>query len=168
MNQQRLPRQFDFVQSAAHRKSPGDHRRELLRLLNLKVTPTRLLLLETIEELQQRHFSAQDLYDKVKQKNSEIGFATVWRFLKTLVQTGHVSETKVGNGPSRYEWTSPQHHDHLTCVVCGKIVEFYDEELEKLQEIIAQRFGFQLKSHLMELYGICPECQKALKLSDQS
>ena len=71
----------------------------------------------------------------------------------------------MGGMPARYEWATQDHHDHLTCAQCGLIVEFENQEIEDLQEQIAQHNGFRLTDHVLELYGICGTCQKAVKAS---
>lgn len=133
--------------------------KKIIRDLGLKVTSQRLDILETVRG-GPRHFTAQDVFETVSKHNSEIGFATVYRFLRTLTDHAFVTEVRMGGMPARYEWAAKEHHDHLTCTACGKIVEFENSEIERLQEKVALQFGFLLTSHLLELYGLCPQCRK--------
>jgi Fur family ferric uptake transcriptional regulator len=133
--------------------------KKIIRDLGLKVTQQRLDILEVVRG-GPNHFTAQDVFETVEKRNSEIGFATVYRFLRTLTDSGFVTEVRMGGMPARYEWAAKEHHDHLTCTTCGKIVEFENVEIERLQEKVALRFGFLLTSHVLELYGVCPECRQ--------
>lgn len=146
--------------SARSEKTPS---KKIIRELGLKVTEQRLLILEIIRN-GSNHFTAQDVFEAVVARNPAIGFATVYRFLRTLSEHNYVTEVRMGGMPARYEWAEKDHHDHLTCVQCHKIVEFENYEIERLQEKVAQEFGFQLTHHLLELYGVCPECQKQERL----
>ncbi|MES2855683.1 MAG: transcriptional repressor [Bdellovibrionota bacterium] len=133
--------------------------KKIIRDLGLKVTTQRLLILDLVRK-GPSHFTAQDVYENVSAKNSAIGFATVYRFLRTLSEQGFVTEVRMGGMPARYEWAAKRHHDHLTCTVCGSINEFENPEIERLQEKVAKEFGFQLTEHILELYGICPDCRR--------
>tara|TARA_B100001248_G_scaffold262571_1_gene259513 strand:- start:6071 stop:6574 length:504 start_codon:yes stop_codon:yes gene_type:complete len=134
--------------------------KQIVRDMGLKVTQQRLTILECI--LRGRdHITAQELYEAVQAKDPNLGFATVYRFLKQLTEQEYVSEVRMGGLPARYEWARKKsHHDHLTCKQCGSICEFENQQIEDLQEAIAKSFGYILTSHVLELYGICPECQK--------
>jgi Fur family ferric uptake transcriptional regulator len=133
--------------------------KQIIRGMNLKVTDQRLQILQTLHQ-GRRHVSAQEVYELVIEKFPEVGFATVYRFLRDLVDHKIVTEVRMGGQPARYELTPRAHHDHLTCVKCSKICEFENEEIERLQEVVAQQFGFRLTSHVLELYGICTDCQR--------
>ncbi|MCS6839049.1 MAG: transcriptional repressor [Bdellovibrionaceae bacterium] len=156
----KLPRQGDFQETLLRKRDSLslDDLKNLLRNLNLKITDQRLLILKTLNDGTRTHMTAQEIYEKVRRIDSSIGFATVYRLLKRLAQSGVVTEVRVGSAPSRYELTAKYHHDHLTCVMCGLIIEFECDEIERLQQQIAQRFGFLLKDHVLELYGICSKC----------
>ncbi|MCM2281574.1 MAG: transcriptional repressor [Bdellovibrionaceae bacterium] len=132
--------------------------KKIIRDLNLKVTSQRLLILEVVRN-GPSHFTAQDVFESVLARNPEIGFATVYRFLRTLSEHSYVTEIRMGGMPARYEWAGKRHHDHLTCVSCANIVEFENTEIERLQEKVAKQFGFSLTDHVLELYGVCPECR---------
>ena len=106
------------------------------------------------------HLSIEDLLDKVRIEEPRIGYATVYRTLKLLKECGLAFERHFGDGVSRYEvaWED-EHHDHLICTECEKIIEFEDDAIEKLQHDVAARLGFTLVRHKLELYGVCPDCQ---------
>jgi Fur family ferric uptake transcriptional regulator len=107
------------------------------------------------------HLSIEDLLEKVRVEEPGIGYATVYRTLKLLKDCGLAFERHFGDGVSRYEvaWED-EHHDHLICVECQKIVEFEDEEIERLQRAVAEKHGFKLVRHKLELYAECadPNC----------
>ena len=106
------------------------------------------------------HLSIEDLLDRVRVAEPRIGYATVYRTLKLLKECGLAFERHFGDGVSRYEvaWED-EHHDHLICLDCEKIIEFEDEAIEKLQHEVSANHGFTLVRHKLELYGICPDCQ---------
>ena len=133
--------------------------KKIIRDLGLKVTNQRLVILEIVRE-GKAHFTAQDVFETVTTRAPEIGFATVYRFLRTLSEHKYVTEVRMGGMPARYEWAGKRHHDHLTCRSCSRIVEFENNEIERLQEKVAKEFGFTLTGHLLELYGICPDCRR--------
>ncbi len=102
------------------------------------------------------HISIEELLAKVRRRHPKVGYATVYRTLKLLVDAGLASERQFGDGQARYE-VAGQHHDHLICAKCGLILEFEDDEIERLQERIAQRLGgFAVVAHRHELYALCP------------
>ncbi len=136
--------------------------KQMIRAMNLKVTDQRLSILESLHE-GRAHVSAQEVFEAVSERFPEIGFATVYRFLRTLTENGFVTEVRMGGLPARYELTPKSHHDHLTCIACGKICEFENSHIEQLQEKVAKQFGFRLTSHVLELYGVCADCQRAEK-----
>ena len=106
------------------------------------------------------HLSIEDLLEKVRVEEPRIGYATVYRTLKLLKECGLAFERHFGDGVSRYEvaWED-EHHDHLICIECEKIIEFEDDAIEALQHQVAAKHGFKLVRHKLELYGICPDCQ---------
>ena len=132
--------------------------KKIIRDLGLKVTNQRLLILDIVRG-GQSHFTAQDIFETVSTRNPDIGFATVYRFLRTLSEHSYVTEVRMGGMPARYEWAGKRHHDHLTCTSCAQIMEFENTEIERLQEKVAKQFGFQLTHHVLELYGVCPTCR---------
>ncbi len=108
------------------------------------------------------HLSIEELYLKVRGSNPGIGQATVYRTLKLFVEAGLARELTLSDGHTRYEHQmAGEHHDHLVCLKCNAIIEFEDETIERLQKEIAERHGFKLITHKMQLCGICPNCRKA-------
>ena len=105
-----------------------------------------------------QHISAERLYAEVKKINPHVGYATIYRTLRLLKECDLVSERHFDDGQARYEVVSDKHHDHFICERCGKIIEFENEGLERLQETVARELKVTLTRHKLELYGICPEC----------
>ena len=104
------------------------------------------------------HLSIEDLLEAVRAQDPKVGYATVYRTLKLLKQSGLAHERHFGDGVSRYEVLhEDEHHDHLICTECGDIVEFEDDRIEKLQELLVAEKGFVLQRHRHELYGVCRE-----------
>jgi len=108
------------------------------------------------------HLSIEELYRAVKKVNPRVGYATVYRTLKLLKEVGLAAERHFDDGQARFEPVEgeTQHHDHIICERCGKIVEFASRELERLQARIGRFLGFTVGRHRMELYGICAECRE--------
>ncbi|MCB0355935.1 MAG: transcriptional repressor [Bdellovibrionales bacterium] len=132
--------------------------KRIIRKIGLKVTGQRLAILDALST-GRAHVTAQEVFEEVVEKNPDIGFATVYRFLKKLKDANFVTEVRMGGLPARYELTPRKHHDHLTCQKCGKIVEFENPTIELLQEEIARKHNFSLTGHLLELYGVCESCR---------
>ncbi len=107
-----------------------------------------------------RHISAEELYAEVKKVNPHVGYATIYRTLKLLKECELVYERHFDDAQARYEIVTKRHHDHFICERCGKIIEFENERIEHLQEIVAQELGVSLTRHKMELYGLCPNCRE--------
>jgi Fur family ferric uptake transcriptional regulator len=108
------------------------------------------------------HVTIEDLLARVREKDSRIGYATVYRTLKLFTECGIAAERNFGDGPSRYELSDEstnEHHDHLICEECGKIVEWHDERIERIQAEVAKKMGFRIERHSHEIYGTCAECQ---------
>lgn len=153
-----LPRPLDNETQFFDEEWTEDDFKKVIRKMNLKVTPQRLLILKTLHS-NRKHITAQELFEKVQKENKDLGFATVYRFLKDLAELNAVTEVRMGGMPARYELTPKKHHDHMTCTQCGRIVEFENKSIESLQEKVAEQYGFKLTHHVLELYGICPTCQ---------
>lgn len=145
-------------QQRESQRSVEDYKK-MIRDLHLKVTDQRLMILKALGS-GRSHVTAQEVFEQVLKEDPSIGFATVYRFLRKLTEASYVTEVRVGGMPARYELTPINHHDHLTCTHCGKISEFENEAIEELQQQEAQRLGFILTHHVLELYGICPDCQR--------
>lgn len=107
------------------------------------------------------HLSIDEMLALVRQQDSKVGYATVYRTLKLLVECGLASERQFDDTVTRFELAQrDSHHDHLICLQCKRIVEFEDDEIERLQDSLAARHGFTLVSHKHELYGLCQDCSK--------
>ncbi len=132
--------------------------KRMIRQMGLKVTQQRMAILESLSA-GRAHVTAQEVFETVNAKYPEIGFATVYRFLRKMAEQNMVTEVRMGGLPARYELTPRRHHDHLTCVQCGQIVEFESPQIETLQEQVANAHNFRLTHHVLELYGVCPRCQ---------
>ncbi len=126
----------------------------------LRSTRQRDVILDVFLSTHQ-HISVEELYLKIKSSNPGVGHATVYRTLKLFTESGLAREILLHDGQTRYEHViAGEHHDHLVCTNCNSIVEFEDATIEKLQEEIAARHGFQIKNHKMEIYGLCSNCRK--------
>jgi Fur family ferric uptake transcriptional regulator len=124
----------------------------------LRSTEQRKVIVETFFEAP-NHISIEELLAQVRQRDPRVGYATVYRTLKLLTECGVAFERRFGDGLTRYELADEaSHHDHLICIECGRIIEFEEPRIEELQERIAGRYGFVLKSHKHEMYGSCAEC----------
>ena len=128
---------------------------------HLKQTRQREVILQTFLD-SQRHVTSEDLYQSVREKHANIGYTTVYRTMKLLVEAGLATERHFDDGITRYE-IEHEHHDHLVCTRCGKIVEFECAMIEQAQNDIVARYGFRLLRHRHELYGHCPECIEATR-----
>ena len=105
------------------------------------------------------HPTVEELLESVRAKDEKVGQATVYRTMKLLTDIGLAHAHNFGDGSTRYEpiVEDSQHHDHIVCQECGRILEFMEPEIEKLQDEVAKKFGFRLSAHKMELYGVCEE-----------
>ncbi|MBT0725252.1 ferric iron uptake transcriptional regulator [Rosenbergiella sp. S61] len=133
-----------------------------LKKAGLKVTLPRLKILEVLQEPECHHVSAEDLYKRLIDMGEEIGLATVYRVLNQFDDAGIVTRHNFEGGKSVFELTQQQHHDHLICLDCGRVIEFSDEFIETRQRDIAKRFGIKLTNHSLYLYGHCTagDCRK--------
>jgi Fur family ferric uptake transcriptional regulator len=129
----------------------------------LRSTDQRRLIVETFFK-SPNHVSIEELLAQVRSQDPKVGYATVYRTLKLLTECGVAFERRFGDGLARYELADEaSHHDHLICVDCGTIVEFEEERIEALQEAVAEKYGYELRSHKHEMYGVCPDCQRKSK-----
>lgn len=131
-----------------------------LRKAGLKVTLPRLKVLEIMEHSSLRHMSAEDVYKALLEMGEEIGLATVYRVLTQFEGAGLVSRLSIEGGHAVFELEDGEHHDHLFCVKCNRIEEFYDEVIEQRQKAIAKESGYEMTDHSLYIYGICKNCQK--------
>ena len=125
---------------------------------NLKHTKQRELVLSTFLEAK-RHVSSEDLYKVVREAHPNVGYTTVYRTMKLLVEAGLATERHFDDGITRYE-IEHEHHDHLVCIRCGKIQEFECDMIEQAQREIAVRYDFRILRHRHELYGHCSDCSQ--------
>ena len=126
-----------------------------LKSSGLKATLPRIKILEVFQKADQRHMTAEDVYKALLKDNADIGLATVYRVLMQFEQAGLLSRSHFESGKSVFELNEGQHHDHLVCLTCGRVEEFFDAEIEQRQREIAQARGFALQEHALSLYGTC-------------
>src|SRR5690606_38103690 len=129
-----------------------------LKNMGLKATFPRLKILDIFRRADLRHQSAEDVYRALIAEDVDIGLATVYRVLTQFEQAGILVRSQFDGGKAVFELNDGDHHDHLICTHCNKVVEFSDTDIERRQYKIAEDHGFVLESHTMMLYGMCPEC----------
>src|SRR6266849_9245618 len=133
---------------------------EHIQKKGLKRTAQRDLILDIFLRVEE-HLSSEDLYRLVQKEDPTIGQTTVYRTLKLLSEAGLAREVRFGDGRTHYEHNyKQQHHDHMICSECGRIIEFYSAELEAIQDAMAAKHRFELTSHLLRMIGICAECRR--------
>jgi Fur family ferric uptake transcriptional regulator len=126
----------------------------------LKRTTQRDQILEVFLRTE-KHLSSEDLYRLVQKEDPTIGQTTVYRTLKLLTEAGLAREVRFGDGRTHYEHNyKHQHHDHMICMECGEIIEFYSAELEAIQDAMAAKHRFEDKQHLLRILGICANCRR--------
>jgi Fur family ferric uptake transcriptional regulator len=126
-----------------------------LKSTGLKATVPRLKILEVFQRSVQRHMTAEDVFRVLLQERSDVGLATVYRVLTQFEQASILSRSNFESGKAVYELNEGQHHDHLVCLDCGKVEEFYDAEIEKRQSAVAAEKGFSITDHALSLYANC-------------
>jgi len=133
-----------------------------LRAAGLKVTVPRLKILQLLETSEVRHLAAEDVYKMLLESGDDVGLATVYRVLTQFESAGLVQRHHFEGGRSVFELTRNEleHHDHIVCVKCGRVDEFFDEIIEKRQHEIAEAAGFEVTEHSHYIYGLCPNCKK--------
>lgn len=138
-----------------------DELKKIVKQKGLKYTEQREVVLNVLLHADE-HLTAEEIYNLIKTKNpdSNIGIATVYRALSFLEEVNLITSINFGVDGKKYESNKKEHHDHLICTSCGKIIEFLDDEIEKRQDRIAKKNKFKITSHSMQLYGTCPECQE--------
>jgi len=134
--------------------------KKLLKSSRLKYTKQRELILQIIYD-NHGHFTPEDIYNLIKMSYPDVklGIATVYRTLTLLEEANIVSSISFGTQGKKYEFGLKAHHDHLVCLKCGGIEEFFDETIEQQQEAIAKKFNFKMTDHIMKITGICSACQ---------
>lgn len=133
---------------------------EELKSSGLKATLPRIKILDIFQRAQQRHMTAEDVFKILLSEGSDIGLATVYRVLMQFEQAGILSRNHFESGKSVFELNEGQHHDHLVCLDCGHVEEFFDPKIEQRQNAIAQERGYELSDHALSLYAHCrkPDC----------
>jgi len=121
----------------------------------LKATLPRIKILDIFQRAQQRHMTAEDVFKILLTEGSDIGLATVYRVLMQFEQAGILSRNHFESGKSVFELNEGQHHDHLVCLDCGRVEEFFDPQIESRQRMVAQERGFTLQEHTLALYAHC-------------
>ena len=132
-----------------------------LKASGLKATLPRLKILEIFQNSQVRHLTAEDVYMILLNENMDVGLATVYRVLTQFEQAGLLHRNHFETGKAIFELNEGSHHDHLVCLDCGRVEEFFDEQIEKRQQAIALERGFNISEHALALYGNCikPDCE---------
>jgi len=131
-----------------------------IKQAGLKVTLPRVKILKILETSERRHLTAEDVYKELLARGEEIGLATVYRVLTQFEGAGLVRRQHFEGGQSVFELDRGDHHDHLVCIKCGKVVEFVDDVIEHRQRRAAEERGFTLSDHSLVIYGVCRDCTK--------
>ncbi|XER13008.1 Ferric uptake regulation protein [Sporomusa aerivorans] len=137
--------------------------RQKFREREYKLTPQRQIILQVFLDNRDKHLSAEDVHNIVRQQSNDIGLATVYRTLELLSDLDVLQKMDFGDGRSRYEineTSTPHHHHHLICLSCGEVREFEDDLLEELENVIAKKSNFTIVDHQVKFYGYCQECRK--------
>jgi Fur family ferric uptake transcriptional regulator len=130
---------------------------EELKSNGLKATVPRMKILDVFQRGGQRHMTAEDVFRQLLSENADIGLATVYRVLTQFEQAGILSRNHFESGKAVYELNEGQHHDHMVCLDCGRVEEFYDPEIEQRQQAVAQSKGFVIADHALSLYAHCTQ-----------
>ena len=139
---------------------------EYLKSKGLRHTGQRRWVLDVFLATE-RHVTVEQLYNLARNKHKEIGYATVARTLKLLSKSGICREVDFGDGMQRFEHKyGHEHHDHLICVECGGFVEIYSDKLEQLQDELVQKHRYIQEYHKLDIFGICPHCQRKSRKSE--
>jgi Fur family ferric uptake transcriptional regulator len=136
-----------------------------LKKAGLKTTLPRLKILGILEDSETRHMSAEDVYKRLLDAGEEVGLATVYRVLTQFESAGLVIRHNFEGGRAVFELNPGSHHDHMVCVECGRVFEFYDKTIEERQRTVAEAAGFIIGDHSLYLYGVCEGMKKHGKCS---
>ncbi len=132
---------------------------EHIQKAGLRRTAQRDLILDVFLSMEE-HLTSEDLYWIVQKKDPTVGHTTVYRTMKLLTEAGLAREVRFGDNKTYYEHHyDHEHHDHMICTECGKVIEFLSAEIEELQDEMADKFGFKPTHHSLRMWGICAECQ---------
>jgi Fur family ferric uptake transcriptional regulator len=130
-----------------------------LKSSGLKATLPRIKILEVFQHADRRHLTAEDVFKALLTDGSDIGLATVYRVLMQFEQAGLLSRSHFESGKAVFELNEGSHHDHLVCLDCGRVEEFYDAEIEARQRLVAAGRGFELQEHSLALYAQCTKAE---------
>jgi Fur family transcriptional regulator, ferric uptake regulator len=134
-----------------------------LKSSGLKATLPRIKILEVFEHASSRHMTAEDVYKALLTEGADVGLATVYRVLMQFEQAGLLKRSHFESGKSVFELNEGQHHDHLVCLTCGRVEEFFDAEIEIRQRAVAETRGFALQDHSLALYAACTKADCAFR-----
>ena len=136
-----------------------------LKSSGLKATLPRIKILEVFQRTERRHMTAEDVYKALLTEDADVGLATVYRVLMQFEQAGLLTRSNFESGKSVFELNAGEHHDHLVCLDCGRVEEFFDPEIEARQRAVTQARGFELQEHSLSLYARCskPACPHRVK-----
>ncbi|BCJ94938.1 transcriptional repressor [Anaerocolumna cellulosilytica] len=138
----------------------------LLKENGLKVTTQRIEILEALENRPDKHLTAEEIYECVKEKNPDIGLATVYRTIQLLTELNLIDKLNLGDGFVRYEIgrqgsdDKAHHHHHLICLNCGNVLTFQGDLLDTLEHHIQETMGFEVVDHEVKMFGYCKTCRK--------
>ncbi|MDD9857584.1 MAG: ferric iron uptake transcriptional regulator [Gammaproteobacteria bacterium] len=135
--------------------------RTVLKQAGLKTTRPRLKVLSVLENSEVRHMAAEDVYKILLEDKQNIGLGTVYRVLTQLEDAGLVIRNKFEGERAVFELNDESHHDHMVCIACGGVTEFFDRRIEEQQEKVARRHGFVIHDHALTFYGKCKNCAQA-------
>lgn len=132
---------------------------EHIQKAGLRKTAQRDLILDIFLRTEE-HLTSEDLYWLVQKKDPNVGHTTVYRTLKLLTEAGLAREVRFGDNKTYYEHHyNHEHHDHMICTECGRVIEFFSQDIESLQDQMADKFGFRLSHHSLRMWGVCSDCQ---------
>ena len=129
-----------------------------LRRASRRLTPQRRRILAAVLSSSE-HLDVEQIRERASRGGESVSYATVYRTMRMLVDAGFISERHFADGTARYEYARDgEHHDHLICARCGKVLEFNDDLIERRQEVVASQYGFRMTGHRHEIYGLCRDC----------
>src|SRR5215210_7891383 len=151
----------------AKKKEKFEKEREIflehIQKAGLRRTGQRDLILDMFLRTEE-HLSSEDLYWLVQKQDPSVGHTTVYRTLKLLTEAGLAREVRFGDGKTYYEHHyNHEHHDHMICTECGKVIEFFSETLEAAQDAVSDKYKFKPTHHSLRIWGVCEECQNSEK-----
>lgn len=135
-----------------------------LKDAGLKITVPRIKILQILEQSMEHHLSAENIYKLLIDMGEDVGLATVYRVLTQFEEVGLVCRHYFEGGSCVFELSQGEHHDHLVCMECNRVEEFFDEIIEQRQKIIAEKVDFKMTDHALTIYGLCSDCQKKVKV----